>query len=329
MFKDIQTESTDGLKRRRTELLQRLLTQEELSRIEKLGVIDSLLLDRGIEKAYREGLVPKKVPVTRDGKTFEQTVWVRPEETGRAQLPKAPDLDFEVEKARMDDVLSKLRKSGDVKEKPLSDSFDGTTISTMKDNSDAYLNQYERFFDATTFNKARDISYKLIQNGSSSKVGFTPKELQSLVNDATDKLIYQEVNAWERQLGDHGIRHIFANIDMQNRILNSVKESGVPISRSDRFLIDMVQINHDMGYTTAPSRESLAGTKDHPSMSRQWFNKERDFYGKFFSKEQLDEMEHYIQHHDQSFIDWDEEPLLSALSVADNLSLFHLSLIHI
>lgn len=53
-----------------------------------------------IEKQRREGLVPKKVRVKREGKTFEQTRWVRPEEAKleaiEARFKQEKDLNEEI-----------------------------------------------------------------------------------------------------------------------------------------------------------------------------------------------------------------------------------------
>jgi len=280
-----------------------------------------------IELATREGLVPKKVQVTREGKTFVQTIWIRPEEatTGEPQGAKAapPPIDLGQEKQIFQEVISKLRGERPTQFEPLEGTFTSNTMENLKDNADDYLSQFEKFFDATTYNKVRDTAYRLITTGSRVPGRFNPTQLQELVTSSIDKLIYQEVRAWERQLGDHGIRHIWSNIDFQNRILTAMGSAGIKITDEDRFLVNLVMINHDLGYTVGEARTSLQASKFHPEYSRQWFESERDFFGKYFSEDQLDEMEHYILNHDQANIDWEEQPLLSALSTADNLSLFH------
>jgi 8-oxo-dGTP diphosphatase len=276
-----------------------------------------------IELATRAGLIPKKVRVTREGKQFIQTVWVRPEGEQLTEPEKPPVVDFKQEKQIMNDVIAKLQSGRTVKYKELGDSFSSETISGLRDNADSHLGLYERFFDASTYNKARDIAYRLVSTGVRTRGTFTPTQLQELVNSSIDKLIYQEVRAWERQLGDHGIRHIWGDIDFQNRILTAMKESGIEISDVDRFLVNTVMVNHDIGYTVGEARTKVPSSTHHQEYSRQWFESEREFFGKYFSEDQLDEMEHYVLHHDQTNIDWEGQPLLSALSTADNLSLFH------
>lgn len=64
-------------------------------------------LESFIEKQRREGLVPKKVRVTRAGKTFEVTRWVKPEEARPTEKPSArPDVGIQ------DFISNKIKVTG-------------------------------------------------------------------------------------------------------------------------------------------------------------------------------------------------------------------------
>ena len=234
------------------------------------------------------------------------------------------DFIFEDEDKDLNKVLQSLRVKN-YQPQSLGNSFDADTITKLKDNSDSYLSQFERFFDASTFNKARDISYKIISEGGKTEDRlFSPTDLQTLVNKSIDNLVYQEVCAWQTQMSDHGIRHIYGNIDFGDRILKAMSTSGKATSSRKRFLLFVATVLHDMGYTSKIVKESpIPGSKLHPQISQEWFEKEANFYKKFFTDDELEYISYLIRHHDQTDLDWDNAPLLSTLSVSDNLSIFH------
>jgi len=285
-----------------------------------------------LEEQSHEGLVRRKVKVhPKEGKEFEREQWVRPEEVTQEEAqkekpqeeePSVEKINYEEEKKVFDrDLGTLIHKKAEYESLP--SEFTPQATSVLKDNADKHLEQYERFFDASTFNKTRSIAYRLINNGAKVKGKFSPSDLQELVHSSINKLLYQEARAWERQLSDHGIRHIYGNIDMSNRIMNAMGEAGIKISAKDRFLCDVVMVNHDLGYTVGSAAKTVPGTKRHPKFSQEWFDNERVIFKKYFSNEELDEMSNFIVNHGQREIDWGNRPLLSAICVSDNLSIFH------
>jgi len=257
----------------------------------------------------------------RPGLVFDRVKhrWIRPKygkEKYEVNLPQ--------EIKEMNEYLDRLKhRKPQLKE--LGEKLDAQQISKIKDNVDEYLGQYERFFDAETYNKVRSISYRLVSSISRFTSRYTPDALQDLVFKSIDCLIYCEARSWERQLSDHGIRHIWNDIDTANRIFDAIssKSPKNPITNREVMMANLILIFHDIGYTAGPVRESIAHTKQHQIISRRWFEYEKEFFKKYFSNDELDFMADIIQNHDTTVIDWENHRLLTTVSLSDNLSLFH------
>ncbi len=188
------------------------------------------------------------------------------------------------------------------------------------------IEKYAEFMDGKTYS----LISKVVEDQSREllKAGVSKETVDALAADSTDKLVYQEMRSWERQLGDHGIRHIEGNIRIFNEILNSFKNEECagqpcPITDKDRLIGYIVMVNHDIGYTAEPSRTNIPGTKYHKEFSEKWFENERVLYEKVLGKDDFERAKKYILLHDTPDIDWEKDPVLAAISVADNLALFH------
>jgi len=318
--KEMNEEYAEGLNKHS----QRLDMLENKTKIDDTqppisGITKSKVYLQENEKAP-EGAVVQTGP--QDGKFYESSQVPQQAQAVEAKQPSKYAVRYEKEIQDMDNTLSAVRKSTPRLAK-LGAEFNPHTMTLLQDNSDAYLEQYDRFIDATTFNKMRTAVYKLISDGTKIKDRFNPDQLQELIQNSIDKLMYQEINAWERQLSDHGVRHIAGNINTADRISKAMQGAGYAVSEEERFMIDVVMINHDIGYTTEKVRESIPETQNHPAFSKSWFDNERQFFSKYFAPEELDAMSDYIEHHDQTDIDWENKKLLSIISVSDNLSIFH------
>ena len=245
--------------------------------------------------------------------------WIRP---GEEHTEATSSVQYETENKDMTEALSALKVS-DVEYADVGDSWIPETVGILKDNADAHLGQYEKFFDATTYNKARSAAYAVINSARGAKTSAAPKDVQDLVTSSIDKLVYQEMRAWERQVSDHGIRHIVGNMTVQDRISRALISGGGKITPQERFMMNIIAINHDMGYTMGDARISIEGTKKHKRYSQEFFDHEREFYKKFFDDTQLDLMSDIIAHHDDTNVDWVDDPVMTTVCMADNLSLFH------
>lgn len=149
--------------------------------------------------------------------------------------------------------------------------------------------------------------------------GADPAAARELVQRATDMLAAQEMESMTRQLGDHGVSHIGGNIATANAIFDQLPGGA---TARERAMMQTAQLFHDTGYLTPPSQTFL--DEGHPRWGAQYFREHvaplcDNAFGEFSSLE----MEHVIMTHDATNIDWNNDPLGSAIRVADNTSLFH------
>jgi hypothetical protein len=273
--------------------------------------------DRGVSTSYG----PAPGPPPRPGLEWKPEThrWIRP---GEEHTEATSSVQYETENKDMTEALVALKVS-DVEYAEVGNSWVPETVGILKDNADAHLGQYEKFFDATTYNKARSAAYAVINSARGAKTSAAPKDVQDLVTSSVDKLVYQEMRAWERQVSDHGIRHIVGNMTVQDRISRALISGGGKITPQERFMMNIIAINHDMGYIMGDARISTEGTKKHKRYSQEFFDHEREFYKKFFDDTQLDLMSDIIAHHDDTNVDWVDDPVMTTVCMADNLSLFH------
>lgn len=159
--------------------------------------------------------------------------------------------------------------------------------------------------------------------------GISVNRANMLLYDGLNKVFYQEYESRKRQLGDHGIRHIIQNIHYTNKLYDEYnKLSTKKISQRKRFLATLVMLNHDIGYTTKDVRDPKlvqTATKAHPRISTQWLQddiKEKTPYNNLFSKEEQRWVLEAIITHDREHLDWDKEPELSSIRLADNMAVF-------
>ena len=102
-----------------------------------------------------------------------------------------------------------------------------------------------------------------------SLAGANSTRLNNVIQTTMENLVYQTNEAYTRQLGDHGIRHILGNIKTQNSLFDSLEKAGKKISSKDKLMALMVQSNHDIGYATNPARDSFEYAGYHKEYSTQ------------------------------------------------------------
>jgi hypothetical protein len=162
--------------------------------------------------------------------------------------------------------------------------------------------------------------------GEGSFDGVSSKAIDKMMSDAVDSLVYQTAESYNRQLGDHGVRHIKGNIDTMNSIFDALGEHGMgeeSIGKKDRFMAAMVMVNHDIGYTAKPARTTIEYTGEHKKYSSQIFDKKlKKNYESVFGKDSTEKIRGWIETHDSDEIDWDGDPIASSVRVSDNLSLY-------
>lgn len=148
--------------------------------------------------------------------------------------------------------------------------------------------------------------------------GLADEAARPLVMMATEALACQDLESFGRQLGDHGVHHIGGNIATGSAILAAVH--GEDDAKS---YVEMItaQLFHDTGYLAAPSQNFL--DEGHPRWSAQFYDAHiKGEIEKSLGKESADRIGEMIRTHDATEIDWEQDPVSSAVRVADNTSLF-------
>lgn len=150
------------------------------------------------------------------------------------------------------------------------------------------------------------------------KAGVDETKRRRLSMDAADSLIAQDVEGQARQLGDHGIHHIRGNIENAVKILNQVPGADSPETLAEVYA---AMIYHDTGYLTEPSRTFLDGR--HKYWSREHFDQNvRPSLQQALGRRAAGHISTLIETHDGMDINWETDPVASAIRVADNIALF-------
>ncbi len=145
------------------------------------------------------------------------------------------------------------------------------------------------------------------------------KASRDLVIDMMDHVAAQEFEAMGRSLGDHGVRHIVQDLAVADRVLSQMpKHVNTP---ENRAMLAIAAAYHDSGYLTPPARVFL--DNDHPRWSRQYYDEHvSPKIEKMFGKDFAGMTGRLIETHAGTTLDWENEPEVSAFSLADNLALF-------
>jgi hypothetical protein len=152
-----------------------------------------------------------------------------------------------------------------------------------------------------------------------ARMGVKPEVRHKLGMEMADALISQEHEAMARQLGDHGIHHIQGNIDMALDILDKV-----PGEDSDRAkaAVYVACVFHDTGYMTEPSRAFM--DEGHPRWSAEHYDENiRPIVAQAIGRRWAGQVTQIVATHAGTDIDWESDPVASAVRVADNAALFH------
>lgn len=145
-------------------------------------------------------------------------------------------------------------------------------------------------------------------------------DLDEFCREEMKRMVHQEVETRRRSLGDHGIRHLASNADNTMKMLSQLKDGGIGVTGKDKLMGLAIQANHDMGYTLGIEATSFGG--NHRVTGGQIATQEVDRYSKIFGKDSAAKMADIITTHDAPEMDWEKEPLQSAVRLADNMSLF-------
>ena len=152
--------------------------------------------------------------------------------------------------------------------------------------------------------------------------GVSQSDLDEFVREDVKRLVHQEVETRRRSLGDHGIRHVAGNVRSSMKILAELEGHGTKLTGKQKLMAVAVQMNHDMGYTVGKVATDISKGGEHKEQSRMLAEEEKSRYEKIFGKEDADKIVKIIATHDSNEVDWDKDPVGSAVRLADNTSLF-------
>jgi len=190
----------------------------------------------------------------------------------------------------------------------------------IRHNIDAHISEHAAYMTQDTQKMTRrELSRQLglfIRTGMAKDA----RLLDAYMDHATDALAYQELHAWRRQLGDHGIRHITEDQRLTDEMLRELGGTVGHVSSRERLLAAIALTYHDIGYTAKPARETFAGTKLHQVYSAQ-FVRQQPILQKLLGDD-MNRVCDWIETHQDSDIDWAEDPVGSSIRLSDNLALF-------
>lgn len=173
-------------------------------------------------------------------------------------------------------------------------------------------------------NTGRAKGMLLTQLKYGEEAGIPKETLAQVLEENVRKLAHQEIESVKRTLGDHGVRHLAVNAHQANRIFDQLEKGGVKVTPMDRFMSGQVMIDHDMGYTIPVIAKGGFAIKDnyHPQASAVLAKQQGAKYRKIFGKDGFKDYLRHVETHSGSGVDWKNDPVGSAVRLADNTHLF-------
>lgn len=129
---------------------------------------------------------------------------------------------------------------------------------------------------------------------ASKEIDYATRE--SVIADVRNVLIKQQITAEGRNLGDHGIRHIYGNFERGEGYLSTRPD----LNDEQKLAVLIAHVYHDEGYIKPPnSTGALKGGDDrqHDEASLGLWNERHKLYDKVFSKETLESIDVAIGDH--------------------------------
>ena len=159
---------------------------------------------------------------------------------------------------------------------------------------------------------ATDISRRIVGQSSDSA------QSRALAQQVTDYLVAQEIEAATRVLGDHGIHHLLGN----DRTANEIMKAHGGFREEDEMAMTLAAVFHDAGYLTPPSR--AWEDRGHERWGAQNFDANvAPMVGQVFGKDMAARVSSMIATHASTEMDWQKDPAMAAVRLADNVALFY------
>lgn len=254
--------------------------------------------------------------------------WVKEEEGKQEEREKTNVEDFVRGWNKKRDSSMKEYRESEYTHEPIQGKLGAEKVKTIAKHAKGVLATYSKQLPGDDVGFVRDfIDEQATFLESALKEGAfkgaQAEKVNKLMMRAVDDLVYQTHESYKRQLGDHGARHIVSNINTQNDSFKALEKAGVKLSAKDKFMAAMVMVNHDLGYTAAPSKTDVKYTGKHKGYSDEIFRAElEDDYREVFDDKDMERMKYLIKTHDSKEMDWAKDPVGSSIRLADNLSLY-------
>ena len=184
------------------------------------------------------------------------------------------------------------------------------------------LRSYRATLSGEEYGAARDWVDDTLEQFEAAFPEADAREVGDLMHDAVGRLMAQHYESERRALTDHGLRHVLGDIDNNRQILDALEAGGLKVDPADRIASNLALALHDYGYL-APTQRSTFNNNAHPALSAKVYESElRDRYAGILGDQRADWITHAIATHPFSDVDWEKDPLTSAVRTADNLSIF-------
>lgn len=231
-------------------------------------------------------------------------------------------MDADAVDMRMAQELSRYRTEYDEPHDVGRGELKSTKLEHIRENAHARIDSLQEALTPETEQKMRDYVDKYMvptmQQATDEGWAADAADVNKMMSDNVDRLVFQEIESRKRQLGDHGIRHVLGNVEMANTILD---DPDMPQTTAmDRLLVNQALVIHDMGYTAGVVTQSFEATKYHELYSEK-YAKQRGF-DKLYGTAGASELNRMVRTHAHTDLNWQSDPLASAVRTADNLSLF-------
>lgn len=156
------------------------------------------------------------------------------------------------------------------------------------------------------------------------------EEKKLVKNRMLDTIFQQHDEAINRSIGDHGIRHITANIERSTEIYEKYCQAiGREQNYQEKLSLIIAQVHHDEGYLF---RREMGNDGDHDKVSSSIFEeKHKNFYAETILKDEkgrayLEKAQEVLGNHNEkiAYIErFDDDNLLNnCLSISDKLSVY-------
>lgn len=212
-------------------------------------------------------------------------------------------------------------------QEPVSKENAGKLASSLRDNGRTLLHKYSKSLTSISRPLAEsfvDDFANVVTEGlrDGSITGVKQADVDEFLRESVKRLIHQEIETRGRSLGDHGIRHVATNCKSSLEMLNELQGSGIKITGKQKLMAIATMVDHDIGYTVGEAGTSSAKGGTHKQNSKDLSDQEPERMDNLFGKEDGTKIRDMILTHDDPELDWEKDPVTSAVRLADNTSLF-------